>query len=108
MVIHEKHCTMNPDRVCRFCAAMEAEQQPMAELLAMLPPRKECSTDYGGISITTGEHDLDAVRRTTENCPACILAVIRQSGGVSHMYGFDFKKEGDEFWRQYNGDHQGY
>lgn len=34
MAIHEKHCTMNPNRVCRFCATgadWGMEQHPMAE-----------------------------------------------------------------------------
>ena len=56
---------------------------------------------------------MDALRSLCENCPACILAAIRQSktlevligGDVSKTYmGFNFKEEAKSFWAQINED----
>jgi len=60
---HERHCTMNPNRVCRFCKLLGETQAPMAELLAAL--RSESPV-------------LPALQRAAHDCPACILAAIRQ------------------------------
>lgn len=68
---HEEHCTANPDRKCGFHEHewWEGGPQPaMADLIA---------------AINSG-HDWDegmkALREVAENCPACILAAIKQSG----------------------------
>lgn len=56
---------------------------------------------------------MDELRILSDNCPACILAAIRQSGlqkvqldeeGVNHGidFEFDFKKELAEFWSVVN------
>ena len=69
MAIHEKHCTMNPNRVCRFCATgadWGMEQHPIGDLIAALG----CGDEAG----------MKALRELAQGCPACILAAIRQSG----------------------------
>jgi len=97
---HEKGCTANPARVCGLCAHTEQEQKPIAELMACLSGSKE----------DCGMADLRAMCR---NCPACILAAIRQSGlqkveidedGVNSglEFNFDFKKEIGDFWTRVN------
>ena len=112
MAIHEKHCTMNPNRECRMCDASQraygdAVQQPIADLIAAL-----------GDGQKTG---MAALRELASSCPACILAAIRQSGlpeaedarqreGTYGSNGdidgtwmaFNFKKEADGFWSDYN------
>lgn len=112
MSLHEKHCTMNPNRECRMCAAAEREygegsQQPISDLIAALGD---------------GQQDgMKALRELACDCPACILSAIRQSGlrgaelarqreGVYGSSGdidgtwmaFDFKKESAAFWSDYN------
>ena len=114
MAIHEKHCTMNPNRECRFCKAGSdwgMEQLPIADLIATLGDgRKE---------------GMDRLREAATNCPACILAGIRQSGlrereenayrdGEGYLIGageedggwwsFDFKKEAETFWSEVNSE----
>lgn len=109
MDIHEKHCTMNPGRDCRMCAAAERaygdpSQHPTPELVAALGDG--------------GKAGMAALRDLASNCPACILAAIRQSelrekddwhrgddeGG---WWSFDFKKEAESFWADYNKERQG-
>ena len=65
MARHEKHCTMNPQRVCR----VNGEHTP----------------DLPALIAALGCGDKDGVRRLweaapREGCPACMLAAIRQSG----------------------------
>lgn len=61
---HEKHCTANPDRICRFHKHCENQvQPPMPEIIKALR-----------------EVGLDAAKEVTSDCPVCILAGLRQSG----------------------------
>jgi len=100
MELHEKHCTMNPNRVCRMCEKMEEEQVSINKLIAALP-EVIVVDDFGDIT-TSVEGDLKTVRAISNNCPACILAAIRQSGHFSLEFGFDYKKECKKFWNDLN------
>lgn len=92
MAKHERGCTLNPDRVCGLCAQMGNPTKPIAELLV--------SFESGG---------WKAVGEITDNCPACILAAIRQFNKTrpdreEQMWpeDFDFKKELASFWADMN------
>jgi hypothetical protein len=76
---HETYCTLNPDRKCRMCDGMGGDVADNRAALAS-----------GG---------LNAVRESAENCPACILAAIRQTPGLSvgEFEDFDFGSEGKSF-----------
>lgn len=76
---HEAHCTANPNRLCGMCKWDRKEPKPIAELKAAL---------------TKG---LETLRQVTQ-CPACILAAIRQSGSTSYEYEFDYRAEGEAYW----------
>jgi len=96
---HERHCTMNPDRECRFCAAVDGKQIPIATLIAALPTRTVSDFD------PLGSVDIGALREVSSNCPACILAAIRQAKlPVYLVQDFDFKKEVAEFWAERNNE----
>lgn len=95
---HEKGCTLNPGRDCGICAFLNTGGAPLAELMALLPdPAKftrmeswDAGDEFGG----SGEYEvvddeglrsavhavLPKLRELTENCPACILAALRQRG----------------------------
>ena len=91
---HEIHCTMNPNRKCRMCAIAELRTVPMDELIKLLPePHKE--DNYGTIHFK----DLSKIRKVTNNCPACILATIRQSGYNAYMYNYNYSEECKKFWK---------
>ena len=98
---HEKHCTLNPNRVCNVCGSLlELEQKPMSELLVILPNGKDfCSTDkYGFISYIGLENKVEEVmpklRELTEGCPACIMAALRQANiPVLIVESFSFRNE---------------
>ena len=96
---HEKHCTMNPDRECRMCETESIPQVPMQQLLESLGPLEQSENEWGNLVTIPG--DVEGVRELTE-CPACILAAIRQSGQVAYMYNFDYKAECEMFWVRIN------
>ncbi len=72
---HELHCTKNPARVCRMCMRVGEKQPPISELIAAI--HFVPVTEFLDIQIQ--ERRLDRVRIAARNCPACILAAIRQS-----------------------------
>lgn len=79
---HERHCTMNPNRVCRWA---QLDYGPR--------------TRYGEHQFRRGlprwvrlrapltKEDIDKLRDHTGGCPACTLAALRQSG-VEYHYDF--------------------
>lgn len=92
IIKHERGCTINPNRICGLCAYAHETQKPIAQLVACLSTNKD---DLG----------MKELRDLCSNCPACILAAIRQSGlqewneeGRVVDFGFNFKIELQEFW----------
>jgi hypothetical protein len=99
MRTHEKGCTANPQRTCRFHPHLSDEpQRPMSELLEVLG----AAPDFG----------MSELRRRAANCPMCILSAIRQSGIIQKWdgdpesqpiaLGFDFKAELKAAWQTIN------
>lgn len=114
---HEKRCTMNPGRVCGVCAFCSGDDQAkMADLLTILPradtarmvwPDIKCGK-YGELTQESTEKEnavkayraelreqVLAVWKTLEeaanDCPACILAAIRQAGVAPVVDWWHFK-----------------
>ena len=87
---HERHCTMNPNRYCRIC---NGRQKPIKELT---------------ISANLG---LDKLRAVALDCPACILAGIRQREHIpltidirTSLDSFNFKEELKKMWGSRNAE----
>ena len=104
MANHEKHCTMNPNRVCRMCETLqkcdgETEQLPMAVLLAALEIPNEDSDDYRTFLEWDSDDHLESIKSVTK-CPACILAAIRQAGYSSGVYNFEYEKEAQAIFKE--------
>jgi hypothetical protein len=103
MKAHEKGCTANPERVCRFHLRLcDEPQKPISELRAVL---------HG-----SGDFGMPELRSLANNCPICMLAAIRQSGickwngdpeSAPLDVGFDFKRELEAAWKTINeAEHQ--
>lgn len=108
---HEKGCTLNPGRVCGFCKEVGEDQAPMADLMAIMATAKVTSTTdfYAGVTWTSSSIEnekevIKALEDATGNCPACMLAAIRQSKYPEVFEHFDFKDRQREFWNQVNED----
>lgn len=116
MAKHERHCTMNPNRVCRVCRMITGEVQPrrpVKELVAILPkhPRSyyEGAQDEDGTIFPHPNAESEVanalveLRKAYNDCPACIMAALRQAGIPVHCAkGFDFKKEMQSIWDDIN------
>ena len=118
---HEKHCTMNPDRVCSMCEYIGmSEQKPIAELVAVVPNWEDYAVEeedwvnhstYISLNSKWEPAINEAVKKLREltcDCPACILAALRQS--VSNMnfvpYAtFNFSAEMKERLKDCSEDH---
>lgn len=88
---------------------VDSEQKEMKELLAVLPDPTNyiIETDFeftGYIGLREAASDvLPKLRELTNNCPACILAALRQKGiPVPCVQDFNFKSECDAVWADIN------
>lgn len=108
---HESRCTKNPDRECGMCKMLEHEQPDLQKLLAILPTADEQRwTDYSDDGRHSWEQWRDvpletmkALRDAAGNCPACIMAALRQRGlPVATAEGFSFTKECQAIWAEIN------
>lgn len=105
MKVHEKHCTANPNRECRVCdnkfineaidefkLRFEFTDQPETDCITGEPTgRREVRASWTGEPVT-----LKEIRDRADNCPACILAILRQTDffqGMVDTGKFDFKTE---------------
>jgi hypothetical protein len=101
MATHEKHCTMNPNRACRVCGILGGPVKPdpdgLRALVALLPDGGEPPgfgdelNDY----VARAQAAIPKLREAANDCPACMLAALRQAkvhlGMVSGE--FDFSAE---------------
>ena len=108
---HEKHCTLNPRRTCGVCKLIEADPPPLSDLVAVLPDVEKytigISPEHTFHSGLTGDANfaLKKLREAAENCPACILAAIRQAGiPVPLVTDFDFTTEMEAVWAKVNAE----
>ena len=91
---HEKHCTMNPNRHCRMCEITHRVQVPIEEMKAVLPAGPDPSDPEGCSQPQHLDTSIKKLREITGNCPACMLAALRQNG-LAGWWGdhFDVKNE---------------
>jgi hypothetical protein len=80
---HESGCTLNPNRVCRVCKMVQGVQEPIEILIALLPKLSESERNAFGPESDNGHQRVNAalpsLRKACTNCPACILAALRQA-----------------------------
>lgn len=104
---HEKHCGMNPNRACRMCDLVDGNHAPMATLLALIPA--PMPTEYGGLCLDGEqiEASLAALRTASGNCPACILAALRQAAVVGMFSGkFSYQAEAQSIFAKLSQEQQ--
>jgi len=133
---HEQHCTANPDRECGICKMFTTERRDVASIAEEVrekakvewtgpDPDIEKSCDLFGPpepeppditknvwfcdAIPTVKGilpTLDELRAWTDDCPACMLAILKLSGlhNKSILIGkqFNFKKERLRFFKEWN------
>jgi hypothetical protein len=107
---HEAHCTANPLRICGVCESASISRGAIERFKARfsLADNPNANPSFDDIYDPEQNHDekivtwigepitLREVRDSVDNCPACILAVLRQTGlnrHYFHLEKFEFKKE---------------
>lgn len=65
-----------------MCKHVKHQQRDMVDLLAAL------------------KRGLPHLIAVSENCPACILAAIRQSGEEAMKYEWSYKEESEKWWAE--------
>lgn len=104
MTKHEKHCTMNPNRECRFCIIDQgASTNNIPSLVARLPKDViVVSEEFFPIEKVNNEVEIlaefEKIKKEVNECPACLLAVIRQSKSIVN-FPFYYKNEAEQFWK---------
>lgn len=84
---------------------LEETQPTMAALLESFAGITAAEDEYGNLSFYVAAlgAGLDQARNVSNNCPACIMAAIRQSGiPVPAVSGFSFTEEMRSAWREFN------
>lgn len=90
---HEKGCTRNPERLCYLCEETHDYKSLCAEAI------KRSSENEVDHRIISEAEDLMALSRMVSNCPACLLAVLRQSNVFAFEH-FDYKTELTKYHRE--------
>ena len=87
---------------------VESDQRPIGELTALLPVVHSWEGEYGETVYAADTEQsvnnaLPKLRDACGNCPACILAALRQKGiPVPLATGFNFTQEMQSLWADIN------
>jgi len=83
---HERHCTMNPDRTCKWALLDDGPRTRHGEhSFRRGLPR------WVRLRAPLTVYDISELRDRAGYCPACILAALRQSGVEYH---YDYQNGG--------------
>ena len=88
MSTHEKHCTANPNRTCRMCG---------------MAPDIDVHIKALGDGLKPG---IERLQEAANDCPACMLAAIRQSKiqyppddeSPGFYVDWDYQKAKENYW----------
>lgn len=109
---HERGCTANPNRACGVCAKIELSSRPLPELIAFVRAKathgESIEGDPHGSSLWVANDAVKQLREMADNCPACMLAALRQSNAFAGSQDFNFKAELNSLWSDYNEEHACY
>ena len=94
---HEEHCTLNPKRACGLCGRKYNEEETgYLTLETIIHKYKKISK----IEQVVNGVDINELSDSVNNCPACILTVIR-CAELQHIE-FDYQKELKKWWEEKN------
>jgi hypothetical protein len=86
MIAHEASCTLNSNRVCFLCE----QSFDLPALIAQAV--KASATDECWTLHLNDRLAFNAIYHNVENCPACMLSILRQSKVMAFEL-FDYRKE---------------
>lgn len=95
MGIHERGCTLNPERACGVCSGLGLAPAPLRALVAFVTiratwePGVRDERDRGFLD----DEQVKVLRELAANCPVCMLAALRQAKCFASHEVFDMKAE---------------
>lgn len=98
ILLHEQGCTRNPDRVCYLCGQSHDYKALCVEAAARSSARDDHEPMPDARTIN-GLQELNQLSDMVDGCPACLLAVLRQSNVMAFEH-FDYKKAINEWYRE--------
>lgn len=103
MEVHEQHCTMNPNRACRVCSKLLGQEStPLQELIEICKAAVPIP-EYIGATDTVPESLHINLFGAAQQCPACEMAALRQSGiPCPAVTGFNFTDRMKRIWADVN------
>lgn len=110
MTVHERYCTRNPNRGCRLCARAGWEPTRPDKFKHLMPDIEDYAQDADPDgrwrkSYQNYEKDMAEILAQIQkevDCPACVLAILRQSGVPLWAWNYDFKSALAKFWEEQN------
>jgi hypothetical protein len=95
---HERHCTRNPERICRW---MRLDDPPSARMFAEVPTGHHHKMRRGlprwiRLFAPLDSTGVDRLREHARGCPACMLSAVRLSEVdvyVAFRNGWSFEAE---------------
>ena len=106
MARHESVCTLNPNRTCRLCEAGGEISRPVSELRGCLPKEADFKDSRGRLDddafYAAVNASIDDLRDAANQCPACMLAALRQHGVCDMAHGFRYREEVKAYWDEVN------
>lgn len=90
---HEEGCTANPNRKCGMCGR-ESFKKLLAKYLIDLKLKNEPT-----------EERVEQIKKEI-GCPACILALLRQTNTLVGGKYYDFKTERVKYWEKKSKENQ--
>ena len=101
LLIHEKHCTKNPDRECRLCGRKES----LKDLIKKYKLQCKCKiveNELWDDADIINQPTIKDINEEVGYCPICILSIIRQYIEYPFHIDFDYKKELKLWWEEEN------
>jgi len=97
---HEKHCTANPNRTCRMCDNQKPVDKELIKFVEdayskiIVPNKTKAGINYQLILKFQKE-----ISNLTD-CPACLLAIYRQSKFDRDYFSFNYRDAVQKYWKE--------
>lgn len=95
---HEYGCIRNPDRVCYLCESSHDYKALCAEAVARSTSNGD-ETPIDDARTINGAKELGELSSMVDGCPACLLALLRQSKVMAFEH-FVYKDEMVKWYRE--------
>ena len=111
MELHEKHCTLNPNRECRVCGNKTMVNKEDVEFIkknrvSFQEIKGEIGSTVIGSTVIGIEKLKEAVGylKKKHNCPMCIFSILRQALSREELHWADFqlKDEMEKYFEKEN------